>query len=205
MGKSWWLTLADGKFIGQKSRISNLFLTMTYLFLELRLKLFQILKGKSLGVNQRGVIKLTKRLGNKTLRGLTKKTPLMRKDCPISRRGRQGMRTASCERQLQGEELCLHTVSRRQGKRWAALPRGSSRSDLGTPCRSRQVRKVRGGHPGRMHLQHCCCEKRILNDSSLWSYLWGKGKSLGNLWPYHFCNSVQYWYLALVWEENHTV
>lgn len=43
------------------------------------------------------------------------------------------MRSASCRRQLQGEELCLHMASRQQGKCWAALPAGSSRSDFRNP------------------------------------------------------------------------
>lgn len=61
MGKSWWLTLADGKDISQMSRILNFLPTVPHLFcinsyyafllynkchLELHLKLFRILKKK---------------------------------------------------------------------------------------------------------------------------------------------------------------
>lgn len=40
---------------------------------------------------------------------------------------------------------------------------GAPGQTSGIPCRSRQVWEVRGGHLGRMQLQHCCCEKHIIS------------------------------------------
>lgn len=168
MGKSWWLTSADGKAISQKSRVLNLFPTNCALFilyklilhfllhnichLELCLKLFQFLQKKTSRSqperNDETYQMSRKQIPMWTDQRRQKKTQ-MRKDYPTLQRGRQDTRAASCERQLKHDELCLHIICRQGGSAGLQSQEGAQGQTSGNPWRSHQVWEVRGCSLGR--------------------------------------------------------
>lgn len=165
--------------------------------LGITLNIFPSSWQKSLGVKQRGEIKLIRHLARKTLCRLiegVKKSPHKER---LSHFSEKKARHENCllwktaETQWTLPAPCLEAAGRPQ--------EGAQGWTSGIPCRSHQEWDAREGCLEHLHHHHT--EKHTLRHRSLWSCPGAKGTA----WGPCFWDSAPRWCLAAVWEKNHSV